>query len=177
MGLTSEQSLIEIQKLFDMCFDKNSMFDRIVYVTKIKFNLIKFGDWFHQNIAHLVTGDNFADGIEAYGELSGDLFHRGAIPEHSENYSSVTSEMEAFVMSAVEIREQCVKALKTCIANNDEHYEDFLRDFNVRNISLLIKQATVFYEAVKQYEDNGDLRKWNKDFKSYIIEQYLGVNE
>ena len=30
------------------------------------------------------------------------------------------------------------------------------------------------YQAVKEYEDEGSIAKWNKDFESYIIPEFKG---
>lgn len=168
-GLTSEDSYTEILKLYNLCFDANSLCDRIVYVCSIKFNMIKFAEWFHQKIAHAFTGDLFADGIEAYGELRGDLFYRGEITRHSEDYASVTDAMKSFVLKVTEIEKQCRKAIHTCADNGDEGFEDYLRDLNLSHISPMLKQAMVFYNATKDYELHNALYKWNKDFYAWII--------
>lgn len=168
MGLTSENSLKEVIKLYNMCFDANALCDRIAYIISIPYNQIKFGQWFHHNIAHYFTGDDMADGIEGFGELRADLFYRDAIPKHNETYSSLSDAMEYLAMYLGKMQEQCVLALKTCASNGDESYEDFLRDLNKGPITQLIKQITVFYQAIKQYEDTQDLHKWNKDFKAWV---------
>lgn len=172
-GLTSEDSYTEILKLYNLCFDANSLCDRIVYVCSIKFNMIKFAEWFHQKIAHAFTGDAFADGIEAFGELRGDLFYRGEITRHSEDYASVTDAMKSFVLKVTEIEKQCRKAIHTCADSGDEGYEDFLREFNMTQIATMLKQAMVLYNATKDYELHDNLYKWNKDFHAWIIPAFM----
>lgn len=174
MGLTSEKSLIEVNKLYNLCFEANALCDRMSYVLSIKYNMIDFGDWFHHHIAHYFPSDALADGIESYGELRGDLFYRGMIPEQNQDWSLVSFAMKDFVMKVAEIEKQCVLALHTCADNGDEGYEDFLRDLNIKNISPLMKQATVFYDAIKSYEMANDIHKWNKDYKAWIIPQFKG---
>lgn len=174
MGLTSEKSLIEVNKLYNLCFEANALCDRISYVLSIKYNMIDFGDWFHHNIAHRFVGDLFADKIEAYGELRGDLFYRGMIPEQSQDWVTVSLAMKDFVMKTAEIEKQCIFALHTCADNQDEGFEDFLRDLNINSISPMIKQSTVFYEAIKSYESANDVHKWNKDYKAWVIPQLKG---
>lgn len=173
-SLTSEKSLNEVIELYNMCFNANSLFDRIAYVLSINFNEIKFGDWFHHEISHLMTGDKFADGIEAFGELRGDLFYRDSLPKHKEIFELVSQSMESAVLMISEIEKQTVFALKTCAENGDEGFEDYLRDFNVKNISPLLKQLVVFYRATLDYEKANDIHKWNNDFKKYIISEFQG---
>ena len=67
MGLTSEKSLQEIMTLYNMCFDANALCDRIAYIISVPYNQVRFGDWFHHNIAHFFTGEEMADGIEGFG--------------------------------------------------------------------------------------------------------------
>ena len=111
MGLTHDNALKEILKLYNDCFDANSLCDRISYVISVEKNLIKFGNWFHHTIAHAFTGDGFADGIEAFGELRGDVFFRDALPKHSENYAKISDALYAATMKCVELESQCVKAI------------------------------------------------------------------
>lgn len=168
MGLTSEKSLQEIMALYNMCFDANALCDRIAYIISVPYNQVRFGDWFHHNIAHFFTGEEMADGIEGFGELRGDLFYRGSIGKHDETYINLASAMEKLALYLGKMQEQCVIAIHTCADNGDESYEDYLRDLNKGPLTQLIKQITVFYQAIKQYEDTHDLHKWNKDFKAWI---------
>lgn len=174
MGLTNEKALVEVLKLYNMCFDANSLCDRISYVISVDKNLVRFGDWFHHHIAHAFTGDGFADGIEAFGELRGDVFYRDALPRHVENYVKVSEALYAAVMKCGEIEAQCVKAIHACIDTGNESFEDFLRDVNVKQIAPMMHQLVVMYQAVKEYEDEGSTAKWNKDFVSYIIPEFEG---
>lgn len=169
MGLTSKNTLGTVQKLFDKFFDLNAMLDRQVYLLDIKWNLPKYQDYVHHEIAHLFPV--LADEIQGFGSLRGDLFFRGAIAEHNEDYESVSDLTQAYVLGLAELEKLCSVAIKVAIENDDIMYEDFLRDFEVKNIAKLEKQAIVFYEAIKAYELEGNLYKWNKDFKSYIIDK------
>lgn len=172
MGLTDKRAYDEVVKLFNLCFDANSLCDRIAYILSINYNMVSFGDWFHHNIAHYFTGDALADGIEAFGELRGDLFYRGIVPEHKENYDTATDAIEAFTLKVVEIESQCVVAIKSCANFGAESYEDFLREMNVKSITPLLKQATVLSTQIKLYSEAGDLHKFNNDYNSWIISEF-----
>lgn len=167
MGLTSEKSLVEIQRLFDMCFTGNSMCDRQVYLLDIKFNMPKFSEWFHENIAHQTP--LWADLIQSFGSLRGDLFYRGAIEKQDKEYQKPSEAMYDFVMFMAEMEKQCNVAINACIKNDDKAYEDMLRDFGLKVLSPYTKQATVFYRAIKDYENANSIYKWNKDFDDFII--------
>ena len=173
-GLTNEVSLNEIQKLFDLYFDANSLCDRMAYIFSIKYNMVDFANWFHHNICHYFTGDNGADGIEAFGELRQDLFYRGLVPEHKEDYESMSKALEILTLKVKELEDQCVRAIKSCAETNNLSYEDFLRSFNVDKIVPLLKQSIVLYNAVLEYEKNDCLCKWNKDYEAYLLPQFKG---
>ena len=51
----------------------------------------------------------------------------------------------------------------------NNNLKDFLRDFEIKHIAPLIKQASIFYEAIKKYELANNLHLWNENFESYII--------
>lgn len=172
MGLTSEKALIEINKLFDLCFEANAMADRMVYELDIKFNCPKFSEWLHHKIAHLFP--IWSDKIQEYGSLRGDIFYRGMIPEQKQDYLNISSLLETLTMKVVEIERQCIKALHISAETDSEGYEDWLRSFSVENISPLIKQATVLYTMAKDYENSGNAYKINKDFDAWIIPQFKG---
>lgn len=157
-----------------MCFDANALCDRVSYVVSVSKNLVRFGDWFHHNIAHAFVGDKFADGIEAFGELRGDLFYRETIPTHAENYIKVSEALQAVTIKCAEIEKQCRTAIKVCADEGNEAFEDFLRELNVKSIAPMMHQLAVFYTAIKEYESEGAAAKWNKDFKSYIIPEFGG---
>ena len=176
MGLTNEKSLQEIIKLYNLCFDCNSFCDRVAYIISVKYDMIEFGNWFHHSIAHAFTGDNFADGIESFGELRGDLFYRGNVPEHSENYQKFSDCFEAFVFMVSEIQKQTLIAIDECIKNRDVAYEDFLREFNVKNVTVMLKQAITLYRIIGEYEKNNALYKWNVDYKNWVLPEFKGVD-
>lgn len=169
MGLTSEITLESVQKLFDKFFDLNSLLDRQVYLLDIKWNLSKYQDYVHHHIAHKMP--ELADDIQFFGSLRGDLFYRGKVDEHREDYTSVHELTEKYVMALSEVEELCKESIKIASENGDIFYEDYLRDFSFNKVVPLMKQAIVFYNAIRSYENNGDLIKWNDDFESFIIDK------
>lgn len=168
MGMTSEKSLLEIQKLYDMCFQINSRLDRMVYLLDIEFNLPKFQDYFHHKISHLFP--LLADKIQDFGSKLRDLFYRGSLEKSNSTYETVSSMMADFVALISNLQLQCVNAIKVCIENDDIMYEDFLRDFQKNEIVPLLKQSTIFHNATRDYEENNNIYKWNSDFTTYVIE-------
>ena len=167
MGLTSKPTLDVIQRLFDKFFDLNSLLDRHVYLLDIKFNLPKYQDYVHHSISHEMP--LFADKIQEFGSLRGDMLYRGIVPEHREDYNKVQDLTESYVLALGDVEKLCGEAINTAISQGDLMYEDYIRSFEVDVVAPLIKQATVFYRAIKDYEDRNELYKWNKDFSSYII--------
>lgn len=167
MGLTSESTLYKVQTLFDKLFSVNSLLDRHVYLLDIKWNLPKYQDYVHHEISHKFP--LYADKIQGFGSLRGDLFHRGIVPEHKEDYDSVSDLTQSYVMELAEVEKLCTECIYTAIDNKDFMYEDFIREFEVEIIAPLVKQAVVFYNAIKEYEKAGDIRKWNKDYESFVL--------
>lgn len=172
MGLTSENTLREAQRLFDMFFQGNALFDRIVYVLDIKFNLPKFQDFMHHGISHRLPLD--ADEIQDFGSLRGDLFYRGALNEESEDYSSVSAALHAGAMFFAEVEKQCAVVIQTAIENGDLMYEDFIRDFEIRTVAPYVKQFIVLYNAALEYEREGTIAKFNDDYATFVIAKFKG---
>ena len=174
MGMTSEKALKEVQGLFDMCFDCNSLADRVSYVLSLRYNMVDFGNWVHHSIAHYFTGDALADGIQAFGDKRGDLFYRGTVGEHKEDYANAEDCLKALSMAVGNLEAQCKKAIHICAENDDLSYEDYLRDVNKGAIAPLLKQVTVFYNQMVAYADTRDTHKFNKDFRAWIIPEFGG---
>lgn len=170
MGLTSEKTLDRIQALFDKMFDINSLLDRQVYLLDINWNMPKYSNFLHHKISHEFP--LYADKIQEFGSLRGDLFFRGVVPAHRENYDSVASLTEDFVMAVADAEKLCQECIYSAIDNKDLMYEDFIRSFQVDVIAPMVKQSVVFYNAIKEYEKNNDIRKWNKDFDDWIIPHF-----
>ena len=174
MGMTSERALQEVQKLFDMCFDANSLTDRVVYVLSVKYNMVKFADWLHHSVAHYFTGDALADGIEAFGEKRGDLFYRGEVQAHKEDYAKPEDALKAVAVAVGSIEGQCKMAIRVCAETDDLSYEDYLRTVNVEAIAPLLKQITVLYNQMVAYADTRDTHKFNKDYEAWLIDGFGG---
>lgn len=175
-SLTDKKTLEEIIKLYNLCFDANSLADRIAYYISVTRNYTKFGDWFHHNISHFFTGENLADGIEAFGELRNDLFYRDALPRHDENYNSISEAMKKITMAVTDIQNQCVQALHSAADNGSESYEDFLRTLNVEQISPLLKQCILLYDMADEYEFASDSRKINIDYEGWVLDKFKDIS-
>jgi hypothetical protein len=175
MGLTSEKTLQKVQSLFDEFFNLNSLLDRHVYLLDNKWNLPKYQDYVHHSISHAMP--LLADLVQDFGSLRGDLFHRGMVPAHNEDYNSVSEMTQSYVMELAEVEKLCADCIYTAIENKDLMYEDFIRDFEINKVAPLIKQAVVFYNAIKSYEQENSIAKWNKDFTTYIIPQFQDKGE
>lgn len=167
MGLTSESTLYKVQTLFDKLFSINSLLDRHVYLLDIKWNMPKYQDYLHHKVSHRFP--LLADRIQEFGSIRGDLFYRGIVPEHKEEYDSVSDLTKSYVMELAEVEKLCSECIYTAIDNKDLMYEDFIREFEIEVIAPMEKQAVVFYDAIKEYEKAGDIRKWNKDYTAFIL--------
>lgn len=167
MGLTSDKTLEKVQLLFDKLFSVNSLLDRHVYLLDIEWNLPKYQDYLHHKISHKFP--LLADQIQSFGSLRGDLFYRGIVPEHKENFDSVAKLTESYVLALAEVEKLCGDCISVAIENKDLMYEDFIREFQVEEVAPMVKQAVVFYQAISEYEKANDIRKWNKDYESFIL--------
>jgi hypothetical protein len=172
MGLTSDNTLREVQKLFDMFFQGNALFDRLVYLLDIKFNMPKFQSFMHHAISHRLPLD--ADKIQEFGSLRGDLFYRGALTEASEDYASVSAAIHAGAIFFAEVEKQCGIVIRTAIENGDLMYEDFIRDFEIHTVAPYIKQMVVLYTAALDYERENSIAKFNGDFSDFVIPEFAG---
>jgi hypothetical protein len=164
--MTKQGTLIEVQKLFDMYFQANSLLDSVVYSIDIDFNMPKFSDFIHLQISHIMP--LLADKINDFGRLRGDKFNRGALEQNLSNYESVNACMLKVFEYFVEIERQIDTAINISIRENMKMWEDFLRGFQVSEQSKYTHQIEVFYKAITLYENESILCSFNKDFKSYI---------
>lgn len=172
-GLTSTETLSEVQKLFDKWFDLNSLLDRQVYLIDIKFNMVSFQNFWHECISHLAP--LLADKLQEFGSMRNDTFYRGIVPEHKEQYDSLLSAIEDYVMYISEIENMCKNIILTAIDKGDLMYEDFVRDYEIKYVAPLMKQGIIFYNAIKQYIELKDINKWNKDYSSFIIPEIKNI--
>ena len=136
--------------------------------------MVKFADWLHHNIAHYFTGDSLADGIEAFGEKRGDLFYRGEVQSHKEDYAKPEDAIKAIAVAVGALESQCKRAIRVCAETDDLPYEDFLRNVGVEAIAPLLKQVTVLYNQMVAYADTRDTHKFNKDFEAWLIPEFGG---
>ena len=167
MGLTSQKTLEKVQLLFDKMFDINSLLDRQVYLLDIKWNLPKYQDYVHHKISHQFP--LYADKIQEFGSLREDLFYRGIVPSHIEDYNSVSEMTIKYLDELFIVEKLCADCIYTAIENKDLMYEDFIRNFSIEIVAPLIKQASVLSKAIYSYEKHNDISKWNKDFEYWII--------
>ena len=172
MGLTSKSTLDAVQKVFDKFFDLNSLLDRDVYLLDIKWNMPKFQKYLHENHSHQFP--LLADKVQEFGSLRGDLFYRSAVPAHNQDYEKVSDMFKDYAFQLSELEDMFASAIYTAIENKDLMYEDFMRSFQVEEIAKFTKQVAVFYEAIKSYENDSQVFKFNKDFESWIIEEFKG---
>lgn len=167
MGLTSKETLREVQKLSDMFFKANSLADNYVYQLDVVFNMPEFTDYFHHTIAHLYPA--LSDKIVEFGLLRQDRFFRGSISLSDYEYLKVSDGMNEMYQYCLELEKQIDLAIDIAIEFGDKMYEDFLRSFQVDNIAILTKQLQIFYKQMVKYENTNDIHKWNSDFESYVI--------
>ena len=171
-GLTNREVLKEIIELYNMGFDFNALCDRAAYVLSVSMNYPNLGDFVHHQFAHKIVGDDFADKIEYYGELRHDLFYRGAIPLHSEDYNSVSDLFDKLTLAVSDIQNKCVKVIKEAAKYDELGYEDLLREINKDYLTLLLKQCLMLQEASKKYDRDNKGYKFEKDFKAYLIKPF-----
>jgi ferritin len=164
--MTKQGTLIEVQKLFDMYFQANSLLDSVVYSIDIDFNMPQFADFIHLQISHIMP--LLADKLNDFGRLRGDKFNRGALEPNVSNYTSPYMCMYIVTEYFTKIEEQIDTAINMAIRDNMKMWEDFLRGFQVSEQSKYTHQINVFGKAIKSYEDDNILSSFNKDFKSYI---------
>lgn len=171
-GLTEKEVLQEIIKLYNMGFDFNAKCDRAAYILSVSMNYPSLGDFIHHGFAHRITGDDFSDKIEAYGELRHDLFYRDKIEVHAESYESLSELFEQLTYYVVDIQKQCEKTILLAAEKQELGYEDLLREINKDFITYLLKQCMVLWDAAKKYDRDNKGYKFEIDFENYILDYF-----
>ena len=115
-----------------------------------------------------------ADMIQEFGSLRGDLFYRSEVPAHFEEYVKVSDMFKKYVFELSSLEDMCAEAINIAIENKDFMYEDFMRSFEVEQLAKFTKQVAVFYQAIKDYESANQIFRFNKDYESWIIDEFKG---
>ena len=165
-GLTNLKTVECIQDLVDLLFHGNAILDNVAYATDTYLNTPKLSAFIHHSISHILP--LLADDITDYGKQNNDVFHRGAIPEESKEFTDIIDCLQDMYNLFLDIRKQVKLCIKTAIANDDTDFEDFLRDFNYNKLSIYIKQSKTLLEGAKQYKLDNNLADFNDDFEDYI---------
>lgn len=166
MGMTKNKTLKEVQKLFDMYFQANSLLDSASYFLDIDCIMPRFADFIHEHMAHAMP--LIADQISDFARLRGDKLHRGGLEARLSNFDSAYTCMYDIFKYFINIEEQIDIATNTAKTEDMKMWEDFLRELQISKQSAFTHQASVFLKAIKAYERDGILSSFNKDFKSYI---------
>lgn len=166
MGLTKIDTLKEVQKLFDMYFQANSLLDNVVYAFDIDFNMSKFADFLHLHISHEMP--LLADKLNDFGRLRGDRFVRGALYANDEKYADEVTALNEVLQFFLEIEKQTDIAINTAIKDNMKVWEDFLRSFQVDEQVKYTHQINKFLQGLNEYIEYGIKPSFSKDFGTYI---------
>lgn len=166
LGMTKSSTLFEVQKLFDMYFQANSMLDNIVYALDVDFNMSKFSDFVHIQISHKMP--LLADNLNDFGRLRGDRFHRGALLANDRQYMSPLEALQDIDNYFAQIEEQIGRAIDVAINDRMKMWEDFLRTFEVDEQAKYTHQIKKFIRGMQDYSEDGILSSFAKDFGAYI---------
>lgn len=168
-GLTSEETLTEVQKLIDMMFQGNAILDNVVYQMNVSpLNTPKLYEFTHFTLSHSLPSV-FADAVSDFMMERNDRIYRGKIEGSNKIYSNIIKCFEDIVDVFEGINNQLSICIDSAIDNNDKPVEDFLRSFLVNVGTPYWKQAKVLLDAINQYDENGILASFNKDYESYLI--------
>jgi ferritin len=164
--MTTISTMQEVQKLFDMYFQANSLLDNVVYALDVDFNMSKFADFIHIQISHQMP--LLADKIEAIGSKMGERFRRGALNANNKDYVSPIEALEDVYNYFIEIDNQINKAID--IANNDKmkKWATFLDTFAIDDQLKYTHQMKKFILGIQDYNGDGIMASFAKDFGAYI---------
>lgn len=164
--MTKNSTLQEVQKLFDMYFQANSMLDNIVYALDIDFNMSKFADFIHIQISHKMP--LLADEINDFGRLRGDRFFRGALVANDRQYISALEALGDIRNYFIQIEEQLNHTIDVAINDGMKMWEDFLRTFQVDEQAKYTHQIRKFISGLSDYAEDGIVASFARDFVAYI---------
>lgn len=167
-GLTSEETLKEVQLLVDMCFQGNAVLDCIVYAMNTYLNTPKLYEFTHYTLSHALP-TVFADNITDFMMSRNDRIYRGALKGSNKFYNDIFECFEDILEVYTDINNQLSVCINSAIDNDDKPVEDFLRGFLVNVGTPYWKQVKVLLDAINQYKEEGILASFNKDYKSYLI--------
>ena len=167
MILTSKETLKEVQQLVDNYFQANSLLDNIVYDFNYRFIQNNFIEYLHKQISHLMP--QLADKITDFGVQTNDRFFRGAIAENNLQFSTISDGLRVANEFINKIEEQIQITINMAVEQGDQKWEDFMRDFSIKEQAIVSKQLDKLLKAAVQYEKENNIGSFNKDFDSFNI--------
>ena len=166
MDLTNPLIKTEVQKIYDMFFQQNSILDNVANAIDIEFNMPSFSDFVHLHISHKMP--LIADFITDFAKLRGTRIGRGALNSNLNNFDSVYTSLKESLDYQMAIEREISKTIDLCIDLDHKPFEDFFRDFQNTYVIPYTHQISKFMDGVKKYDEDGTLPSFNKDFGSFI---------
>ena len=176
MELTKQRTSEEFQKLVDLSFNLNSIFDNIVYGLQKELKMPNFASFIHHTLAHSFPVD-FADAIQEFALSRGVRIKRGVVYANDKIYSSAIDAMNDGYNALVQFEQALDTAIEVCIEEGSKPAEDFLRNISADLLPNYIFQMKQFADGLEAYGEDNITSSFNKDFTSYIIPYFLDLED
>lgn len=168
MGLTTESTSRQFQILVDYSFDLNSLFDNVVYAFQMELRMPNFAEFLHKVISHSFPVD-FADYIQDFAWSRGIRIKRGAVPAHTEIYTSPIVALTECYNSLVRFEKMLDDAIEVCIKDGNKPCEDYLRNISASLLPNYIFQINQFVMGLEALDEDNITSLFNKEFKNFVI--------
>ena len=169
--LAKQRTAEQLQQLVDRAFDLNSVFDNIAYGLSEDLRLPNFADFVHHTLAHSFPVD-FADNIQSFANARGVRIVRGAVPSHSDIYSSPIDAMVQGYQALLDYEKLLDLSIEVCIEDGDKPTEDFLRGISSNVLPYYIHQLSWFVKGLKAFDEDNLVALFNKEYEGYIIDYF-----
>ena len=141
-----------IQAAVDRCFAMNALCDRMVYIMLGPWYMQRFGDAFHERVAHAYPSlaDKLSDVLLAEHET----VIRGPIEPQAQGYAGPTEMLAAYRDAVLETRRIIGDAYYTAFDNAEAGAATLLEDILEDYQEGMVSQAYLLAGKAVQYENN-----------------------
>ena len=160
--------IIDLNDLLKTFFAMNAIFDNIAYSLDCELRCQKVSKIFHENVAHVIVGDKFADKLSTEMVKNSFRPRRKSFDGREDVYDSIVDAFDDVVDAFVELKNQELKLL--------EKLESYKYEFKsivliIEEILLdtqkMLKQAYVWQEKAYQFQGSPEL--FNVHFDEFWI--------
>lgn len=144
----------KLNELLKMFFEANAIFDNIAYSLDCELKCQNTSKSFHQNVAHVIVGDNFADKLSDKMIENSIRPNRKGIETYDKVYDNIIDCFNDVVATFLKLKEYQLELLS--VLDGDYEYKSIslIIEEILLDTQKMLKQAYIWQEKAILYQDN-----------------------